>query len=955
MMKHVFLSHTGIIPPFPHVGSTKTTEKMLSTQDVTGFVEAGFDAKCEKSHPSKLLNLIRSHEKKDKDEKDYEENIQETVALFNHLIAVYSRHGLLRGDSQKAEQILSMENSITTLGGLEGRKRGGKKGKRGKKDIKFDDLRIQENDGGVMTSESSILQQHDEALIFIAILRIFTMHSSNDESTKMSHKNKINDDQALLISLAAELCLAISQHIKVDKGSAKCNLAEYELLAQSGKALLTGLVDIMKMVECDMKVSSHRTQDEYCLTLLECNEQTHVLILDSSIKLACSLVSLFGTKLSRSTALLHDLNTIAWKFMTINDDYVQASAARLLSCLPLAGGIDRKSPSVIWNAQVLDTLTALSAVLQTMAPLTQSNTDCALTEDFHRNNGVANIFLKHWIHFVKRDISDEQFRLRCFYRFTCGLTKAFQFFLLQDGWDRYRPNSNLFDAQLDIVKMLGIVESLVSFPLSSETVYYRTKRRLRDENIDNGLLSPRVIATEVANHIKLMGHDILDCTLAVLGGPPLMPYARRIMRISYASILTSSSSSVRKVLDPTSAVQLEGKKRRWLHLSVTSRSVAIKTFGIAIAAFGFDLSSSSPNHSKESLKHSIIADTDCEKSINLVVGCLIEQLSRNKFQSGDYDDDWGTNLERIELISASATCLSMTIVSCGGFISMPIRSLIESVVVNALSKICGTRQPSTQLLSWSPTKISFLRLACSCVITPWQDGASSALVDSLTIAANRLKNDVDREVTFNADAALRICDTIAVPRAPALTYVPRAVSTKNTNSTDIGPHGTATDATSLAANIESARSEVMKARKKMEEIELAKKRKADERHEREEKSTRENAIKRQKSSAKKVEMLQNGACSSEATIESANDVKLDDETNAELELKDEARSAKPSMMTVTKEIFVEEKYDKPVDDSNGGGVTGNEVTKQMDSDFNNDSDDEAVPEIFFGGPDPDDE
>lgn len=141
----------------------------------------------------------------------------------------------------------------------------------------------------------------------------------------------------------------------------------------------------------------------------------------------------------------------------------------------------------------------------------------------------------------------------------------------------------------------------------------------------------------------------------------------------------------------------------------------------------------------------------------------------------------------------------------------------------------------------------------------------------------------------------------------------------------------------------------------MEEIELAKKRKAEERHEREEKSTRENAIKRQKSSAKKVEMLQNGACSSEATIESANDVKLDDETNAELELKDEARSAKPSMMTVTKEIFVEEKYDKPVDDSNGGGVTGNEVTKQMDSDFNNDSDDEAVPEIFFGGPDPDDE
>ena len=152
------------------------------------------------------------------------------------------------------------------------------------------------------------------------------------------------------------------------------------------------------------------------------------MILNSIIRSACSLISLFTTKLSRSTALLQDLNAIAWKLLTIDNDSVQGSAARLLSCLPLAGGIDRKSPSEIWSAQILDTLMILSTVLKTMAPLTQSNARCASTED--SSNGAANNFLGHWVRFVRRDISDEQFRLRCFYRFSRGLTKIFKYFLI---------------------------------------------------------------------------------------------------------------------------------------------------------------------------------------------------------------------------------------------------------------------------------------------------------------------------------------------------------------------------------------------------------------------------------------------------------------------------------------------------------------------------------------------
>jgi hypothetical protein len=870
------------------------------------------------------------------------------------LIAVYSRHGLFRGDSEKAEQILATENSGTKRGRTEGGKRSGKKGKRGYKDNTFDDLQIQQPNNG---------EQQDEALIFIAILRIFTTKSSMDGTNKMSQKNRIDEDQALLMSLAVELCLAISQHIKIDKESDTCNLAEYQLLAQSVKAILTGLVAVMKRAEYDMKTSSHLRENDNCMTVLRCNEEIHAMILNSSTKLACSLVSLFGTKLSRYTALLLDLNTICWKLLTIDDDSVQESAARLLSCMPLAGGTDQKSPSEIWSEQTTDILSVLSTVLQTVAPVTKSNAHCA------PSSKRTNTFLGEWIRFVQRDVSNEQFRLKCFYRFSRGLTKAFQFFLLQDGLDPHHSNSALAKAQLDIKMILGLVESLVSFPLSSETVYFRTKRRLRDEKIDDGLLSPRIIATEVANHIKLMGHDILDCMLAAVGGPTLLPYARRILRISYASILTSSSSPVRKVVDPTSAVQLQGKKRRWLHLSVASRAIAIKTFGNAILAFGCDYSSSSTNHSKVSSTHSFIANTDSEKAIAIVVGCLVEQISRKKVQYGEYDDDWGTNQERVELISASATCLSMSIVSCGGFMSMPIRSLIESVLVNALSQMRGSKQSSIQLLSWSPAKLAILRLACTCVTTPWQDGASSALKDLLGVTANRIKNDMDYEVSLCANEALRICETIASPRAPALTYVARAVSTNDAPGTDSSsPHATTADATLLAAKIESARSDDVQARKKMEERELAKKRKADEKRQQKEKADREKAAKRRKSSTKKADKTQKSVVSTKNNPEPSNNTRIENDTKTKAELKDENQSEKPDYSTegevdkATERTVGSEERSNTDNGDNTEKVADNasmedkmEIEQKMDTGSNKDSDDEAFPEIFDGGPDSDDE
>eukprot|EP00536_Pseudo-nitzschia_multiseries_P002242 jgi/Psemu1/294756/fgenesh1_pm.30_\ len=983
MADRTFLTHSGIVPPFPADSTSSSSSSNANN-----------------SHPSRLLSLVRSIEKSEKGTESYEQSVEETVDLFNHLIAVYSRHGLLKGDSEKAEQILSTEHSGGGAGVDGSRKRKGRKGKSNNNN-NSDDLRIQHPVGSIAAAVSeggsSGAQQADEALIFTAILRILTPSSNDDGSA-----TAMGGDRALLISLACELCLAISQHIGVGNNnnnnnneSDECSLAEYELLAQSGKPILSGLSKTMKLVEHDMRTRSNdknKNNDDdndndqcSCLTLIEPDEQLHAPVLVSSIRLACSLVTLFGTKLSRSTALLKDLNATAWKLLTVDDDSVQESAARLVSCLPMAGGIDRTTPSDLWNARVSDTLSGLSTVLDTVAPLTKSR---------NNNNNNNNDSVEQWIRFVRNiDSSDESSRLKCFYRFTRGLTKVFRFLMLRDfgGPDRLFHSSSssaLVDAHVDVKQILGVVESFVSFPLSSETVYYRTKRRLRNETIDNGLLSPKTIATEAANHVKIMGHELLDCTLDAVGGPALLPFARRILRISYASILTSSSGPVRRVMDPTSAAQLEGKKRRWLHLSIVSRAIAIETFGRAMVAFGCDdtgASSLSHNNPKSSssITNALTATTDAEKATTLVVGALVEQIgssnnnNNRRVRTGDCcDDDWGSTAERVELVSTSAVCLTMVMVSCGGFLSTSIRSVIESVVVGALSKLGDTRQrhsaAAIQILSWSAAKTSILRLACGCVTTPWQDGASSSLVDLLIGTARTLKHDADTGVATTAEAALRICDALVVPRAPALTYVTRAVAApaavvaaaapgsnnnnnnnNNTNPT-IGP--ATTDAATLATSIESARIEAARARKRAEEAELAKKRKTEEKRKKDETEKHERAAKRQKALNEKKSAKSKGQrpAVDDTKSKPSETSAMDTDSKATSEAETGKESAKTAVRVEEKVIEkeVEETEEEPDNEDEEDAM---DMEEKSNNASNDGSDDDELPEIFDGGPDSDDE
>lgn len=576
----------------------------------------------QKNPHQRLLTLVRLGER---NEPTYEANMEELVELFNSLIASYSRRGLLQGNVSKATRILQSST--------QGKKTG--HGDKKNSNKKNNDLQIKCADDGEGNPEAVL----SEGLLFTALARILT--DSKDTERRIT----IDSDSALLIALAAELCVAMSHHVqtKRDDGDA-CSLAEYELLAQSGKSILSGLVAKVRFLEHDMRQHSSQmggltaARLEKCLSMIHYfEEDLHLAPVLSCLRAACSFVTMFGTKLSRSTVLLADLKSIAWHFISFPEQSIQDAAARLLAALTLVGGTDRKTPSELWNAGLTNLVAMLTRLVDVVAPVTKvsNNQEVSLSED-------AEVVMQRWIAFLRHDISSDRDRvntLRCVLR---GLTISCQHFLYRDCCGH--TTGDFLEACIDIASLLELVERFLSYPMSAESLFYRTKKRVRDEAVQGGLISARTIATEIANEVKRFGHDILDCLVSSVGGPALLPFARRIIRVSYASLLTSCSGPVRKVMDPASSVQLEGKKRRWLHLSIALRARAVGTVHLVTVAFGSDRTAK-----QLSSDHDVDSKSDGEMAITLVAGCLMEQLGAKDLDQS-LEDTWGTLGERVDLM-----------------------------------------------------------------------------------------------------------------------------------------------------------------------------------------------------------------------------------------------------------------------------------------------------------------
>ena len=581
----------------------------------------------------RLLGLVRILEKKDTDDASdigaqatsRSSQLDEAIDLLNNLIHICSRWGILEGDQERAQGILSTTSSSTRDSANKNNKRGSKKG------MNNGDLNLHGGPDDSLMSNSGSGAVKDEELVLSAILRILGNGSNGDNCS------------LLLVQGASELLVAMSERIKNSPTgvSDDCSLAEYELLAQNGKQILTFLAKLLNGMHDNIRAQSP-SKTGSCIAGVALDETSHVSPLVSCLKATISLISLFGTKLSRSPSLLADLRGVSWGLVASSDENVQLYASRLVAVIPHAGGTDRKTPSDLWTTLLSDIVLSIPQMLDVMAPLTKTSSNNIATLSNH-----MEAILQSWTNFVQQDISSEEDRATTFSRILSGLCSCFQamFDMQAMGPQKSSQTSAFLEAKVDIDQVLNIVERFLSFPLSAESIFYRTKKRLRGEAVDGGLLSPSVLASTIASKLKCLGHDILECLMSSIDGQVLLPFSRRIIRMSYAAILTSCSGSLRKVMDPSNAVQLDGKKRRWLQTSVALRIRSIESFREVALVFGSDKKGASTHSSGNSSHNS----SDLEQALALICGCIVEQVSW-KVPSGDVDSDWGSFNERCLLV-----------------------------------------------------------------------------------------------------------------------------------------------------------------------------------------------------------------------------------------------------------------------------------------------------------------
>lgn len=876
----------------------------------------------EKEIPQQFLALVRLVEKQDS---RYEVNTEKLVELLNFMISLYSRRGLLQGNVTRAQRILS---SSTTAGK---KKSSNSRDRSHSSNKKSNDLLIHTATvGGEEKEEGSSEEPISEILIFTALARILA-----DSKEDGARRSILDADSVLLIALAAELCVAMSQCIQTrnDDGNI-CSLAEYELLAQSGKPLLSGLVAKVRLLDFSIRKDSSEgggltaTQLEPCLAMAHfLDEDKHVAPTLSCLRAACSFVTLFGTKLSRSTVLLADLKSIAWQFIACPNHSLQAAAARLLAALPLAGGTDRKTPSELWNIGQTNCIGMLHKLVDTVGPVTTTSgkREYVLSED-------ADVALQRWIAFLRHDVSADLDRVHTFRWLLQGLVLAFQHSLYRDCFG-HTPGL-VVEASIDIEMSLELTEKFLSYPMSAESLFFRTKKRLRDEAVEGGLISARTISTEVANEVKRLGHDIMDCLISSIGGPALLPLARRIIRISYAALLTSCSGAVRKIMDPASSVQLEGKKRRWLHLSIPLRAKAVRTVQLVTVAFGSDRTAK-----VDTSERGDDSKSDGEMAITLVGGCLFEQIGEKEMDNC-VEETWGQLDERVDLINACFDCLRGALSSCQGFLGFATRSMIDSLVAHCLSR--STSATTGNPLGWSSVQCRLFQLASTCVATPWNDGSSTSIVQLLKRAAVKSCIESDEAVASAAKDALCVCDLYGIPRAPPLLFVHRTLVESSMRMEETAPK--------IMDDIQAAQLEAVQARQALEQAEQAKL---------QEKRQRE--VERKDSNSKRKKILHETKnepkedTSTKASINVDVTVAEDPSTVANDDVSPK-RSNEESKATVTERILTSDEADRPKETSKSSekvDLVDHHDIKQDTIDH--DDDDFPEIDIVADGPDSDDD
>ena len=140
--------------------------------------------------------------------------------------------------------------------------------------------------------------------------------------------------------------------------------------------------------------------------------------------------------------------------------------------------------------------------------------------------------------------------------------------------------------------------------------------------------------------------------------------------------------------------------------------------------------------------------------------------------------------------------MNVIVTSCGGFMALPVRCLLDSIAASCLYTIVsGADGP---IIADSSVKVAALELGSACLSSPWPIGTSSSIMEQLRRSAQHCQM-LDTNTSVAAAAALRLCDIVATPRVPAL-YV-------DTKRHDLTSEISPTCAIALADDTQSAECE----------------------------------------------------------------------------------------------------------------------------------------------------
>jgi hypothetical protein len=679
----------------------------------------------EKSLGHHLLRLVRSAEKGNA------KSTEELSVVLDVLSETFLRRGLLGGDTERADKIMTAGVKSSNFGRD---KKGGNK-----KNLSMDDENNleAEGDSGAATDDINLLLS--------ALVRLGG--GNHELSSPITDSNLPRQ----VTIRGFNVCIAFLQHMLSRKRREACALAEYELIAGVARTLLTGVSRTLKgLLETSLDDSVHA-------------------IVCSGFRVATLVLSLYGTKLSRNQAILSSLRSLAWNIMSISDERLQTSAGNFLAALPLTG-LDKQTPSALWTEGIIDGTAALYLLLDIVAPL-KSKLSNALNADKARGHlsETMKTSLSAWVERLQKEDSAEA-RIVLFNSLTSALTQ-FIVSLLEAECLVAQSTPVMSSARFAAVEVLDLLESMFAFPSAAESLFYGTKNRLRLEIVDGGLLSPHAIANSAANHVKGNGLKIFNAMLQSLGRSVFLPFGKRVVKLAHSSLLTSCTMTLRYALDPTSSVRRDGKRKKWLHASVELRTKAIDGFNAMVCALGSN-ALVSPSSATSGTRR--VRTTQANKGLTLIVGCLLEQLSSRDVGS----ENWGSTEELSCLVCAAMKAMASILTQGGGFLSFSSRLLIDSAIKSCLDTY--QKRTANNLFSSSEVKLACLQLVSTCLVTPWSDGATTSLVDEMRHATKHLSSDVDMNVASQARNCLQLIHCTKTHRSPPLLIVTRSSGSNET-------------------------------------------------------------------------------------------------------------------------------------------------------------------------------